>query len=336
MIGTRDLSRYDLHHAWAAETVKPAQPKGIDPLPEEWEAKLDIKRLHGAQLVTIPDVHLCGGAMVGFKDDDVILDTAYYGRLDLYQRNYPAFVQAKQCYQNIEPTEIEIGFSMGGVWSHNYFHWVLDHLPKLQLLDKTDIPLIMSSSPPEFVIESLGTFESGWEEIPFNPHYLVKNLMVATTRRSEGYLYPSAAHYLQTAFNGKEFWSDWSSNRLYISRADAISRRIVNEIELVEYLEDHGFRAVRPERLTFEDQVDLFHGADIIVAPHGAGLANMAWCYMGAKIVEIVAPQYTNPCCWLAGDAFWHEYYYLVGDPRGEEDIYVDIERLEQLLGEIV
>lgn len=333
MIGTKDLGRYDLHHAWSSEVTSPKRPYGIQDLPEEWEDKLKSKALDGAQLVTIPDVHLCGGAMVGIKDNDIILDTAYYGRLDLYQRNYPAWKQAKACYQNIEPKTIEIGFSMGGVWSHNYFHWVLDHLPKLQLLDDADVPLIMTASPPDFVWESLGCFNHSWDQIEFYPHYHVKNLMVATTRRTEGYLYPSAAHWLKAAFEGTVRY-EW--DRIYIDRTDAVSRRIVNNLDMKEMLKKFGVKAVRPERLVFEDQIDLFYGADVVIAPHGAGLANLAWCKNDTTIVEIVAPQYTNPCAWLAGDALLHNYNYFVGDPRGDEDIFVDTERLEALLGDIL
>jgi capsular polysaccharide biosynthesis protein len=45
---------------------------------------------------------------------------------------------------------------------------------------------------------------------------------------------------------------------------------------------------VQPEKLSLDDQVMLFAGADVIVAEFGAAMANVVFCRPGVKIVEII------------------------------------------------
>lgn len=60
-----------------------------------------------------------------------------------------------------------------------------------------------------------------------------------------------------------------------ISRSDACSRRIVNEDEIISLLSDFDFERVELSTLSFYQQVQLFRCAEIVIAPHGAGLANI-------------------------------------------------------------
>ena len=263
------------------------------------------------------------------EDGDVILDTAYYGRYDILNRNKPYLTAARNAYNNIPPKTIEFAVSMGAAWSAYYFHWVLDHLPRLQLLEPEMPPLILGPEPPHFVTESLELL--GWETIPFYSHYHVCNLMIPTTRRKDGYLYPSAANYLKKLFQVEPTENKF---RLYIDRSKADRRRIMNAMEVTEVLSKHDVMHFRPEDFPFIAQVGMFSNAEWIIGPHGSGLANVAWAPAGVKVLEIVAPHYTNPCCWLAGDALGADYHYLVGDPAGDEDIFLsETERLDAMLG---
>jgi DUF971 family protein len=74
--------------------------------------------------------------------------------------------------------------------------------------------------------------------------------------------------------------------RIYISRNDARLRRVLNEKSLLPKLGAMGFRRVQLAGLPIARQVALFRQAGIVVAPHGAGLAHIAWCKPGTKIVE--------------------------------------------------
>jgi hypothetical protein len=74
--------------------------------------------------------------------------------------------------------------------------------------------------------------------------------------------------------------------RIYVSRHDARLRRVLNEKSFMPKLESRGFERAILGELPIAQQVALFSQAEIIVAPHGAGLAHIAWCKPGTKIVE--------------------------------------------------
>jgi capsular polysaccharide biosynthesis protein len=75
--------------------------------------------------------------------------------------------------------------------------------------------------------------------------------------------------------------------RFYLSRARAAFRRIANENEISQVLRQRNFEIVEAENLSWREQANLFAGASVIVAPHGAALANIAFCKPGTRVVEI-------------------------------------------------
>src|SRR5207248_5852362 len=81
--------------------------------------------------------------------------------------------------------------------------------------------------------------------------------------------------------------TDQPRRRLYLSRADAAVRRIANQSEISQALCQDGFDIIEPENLSWREQTDLFAGASVIIAPHGAALGNIVFCRPGTRIVEI-------------------------------------------------
>lgn len=134
------------------------------------------------------------------------------------------------------------------------------------------------------------------------------------------------------------------SQHIYISRSHAGMRRIVNEEKLIDALALLGFQAIVLESMPFSEQVATLAAAQVIVAPHGGGLTNLAFCRPGTKVVEIFSPDYINGCYWLLGHQVGIEYYYFLGETleaketdsseqnRGDRDIWVDLPSLLELL----
>ena len=112
-----------------------------------------------------------------------------------------------------------------------------------------------------------------------------------------GQYHPGALNWLR-----KTFLSSASNSRLaeriFISRGMAKSRRIVNESQIEEILARHGFRKVFLERLPILEQFSLFSTASHIIAPHGAGLSNLAFSSKGTKVLELFATGSLNACYW--------------------------------------
>jgi hypothetical protein len=118
---------------------------------------------------------------------------------------------------------------------------------------------------------------------------------------------------------------------LYISRRGAAKRRVENEPEVEAFLASRGIRAVSLETLSFQQQVDLFAAARIVVAPHGAGLSNLAFCKPGTRVIEIFPPNEAPPCYWAISAQCGLTYHYFMGETCVAEDSFrTSLEKLER------
>jgi len=86
------------------------------------------------------------------------------------------------------------------------------------------------------------------------------------------------------------------SKRIYITRKDSGKRRLKNESELMEALSACGFEEIMLSKLTIDEQARAFNQAEIIVAPHGAGLTNLTFATAQCHLIEIMPDNYVNPC----------------------------------------
>jgi capsular polysaccharide biosynthesis protein len=101
--------------------------------------------------------------------------------------------------------------------------------------------------------------------------------------------------------------------RIYISRAKASKRKLLNEAELTAILSRYGFRSVELESMKVADQIRLFASADIVVGPHGAGLTNLMFCRPGTKVIELFSPNHMHTCYPVISNHMGLDHYYLVG-----------------------
>jgi hypothetical protein len=324
----------------AFETIDIKEPTTHDELPQEWKDKLGKTELPQFHYAVIPDVHLCGVAHVGIKDNDVLLENGFYGRLDLFDRNRLFFKNA-MTHMNDDPVEIEWGLSLSGCWAHNYFHWILDSIPRLQALPYVERSfgvkptILFPPNPYSFMEESWNLFKpEGYKRRLNSLHYHVQNLVVPITRRIEGLPYPSAVRYLQDLPRIEPL--EGSPKKLYISRKYAETRHVENEDpDLFDPLLEMGFSLITPEKMSFTKQVSLFQNAEYIIAPHGAGLVNQIWTKQRAKVVELVTPKYSSACTWLIGEIKHHPYGMVMAEHVGYENLKVDWNKVERVMERI-
>jgi len=317
------------------ESIVVNKPVGVDPLPDEWEIKLGRKDLPSSTVYEIEDVHLYGPAMVGVKDD-VILDTAYFGRIDLWERNYSYFEQAVSC-MGMKPFEAKgVYCSFISVWSNNYYHWILDQLPKIEAIDKyhketgENVTILVPPDVPQFVLDTFDLFIH-YPYIAWQPlhayHYQVEKLLVPTTRRRNGYMYPSAIKWLHSLVKEKAY----TSGKVYVTRKYAKTRDVKNEWDFSDRLLELGFSIITPEHFSLLEQQKVFGTSEMIIGPHGAGLANMVWGD-APKVIELVTPDYTNPCIWLIAAAMGWDYGFVICDPLPGEHMVADWDKLKTVM----
>lgn len=231
--------------------------------------------------------------------------------------------------------------------SHNYFHWLYDVLPRLGMLrilnGSSSQTLVMNPNPHgSFVEDTLSMFgvsESSVIRTGDDMEIQADRLVVPSLMMNSHYP-PWATAIVRKFMLPERDTTLHSPDRIFISRSKVSGRRLVNENEVIRYLEAHGFVPICLEDWTVAQQVQLFASAKAIVSPHGAGLANLAFCTKGTLVVEIFPIRHVVPTYWMISNHNKLDYYMMYGQDEGttEErfsglaDFSVDLDRLEQTL----
>ncbi|NJR64704.1 MAG: DUF563 domain-containing protein [Leptolyngbyaceae cyanobacterium CRU_2_3] len=244
--------------------------------------------------------------------------------------------------------------ALAGLSGHNYFHWMVDILPRLELLrqhgvdwESIDWFWINRLDHPfqRETLSALGISPTKVLESDQHPYIQADQLVVPSFAGHLGWLDPWALEFLRNAFLSVRPSSQVDSpQRIYISRAQADHRRVLNEAEVIHALLPFGFVPVTLETLSFAEQVALFARADVVIAPHGGGLTNILFCRPGTTVVELVSPHYIRHYYWVISDRLHLNHYFLAGEtltcnfirqlmyPSSlTEDIWIDSAALQRL-----
>ena len=132
-----------------------------------------------------------------------------------------------------------------------------------------------------------------------------------------------------------------SGRRIFISREHAPRRRLANQAEVEPILDRFGFETVAAERLTFRQQVELFSGAEAVVAIHGAGFTNMLFSPPGLVVLDMIEPSRLTHAFvfWTMAEELGHDYWYVVTGtaprPGRQSDAVITPESLQATLEQL-
>ena len=257
---------------------------------------------------------------------------------------------------------IESGIHFCKDHSKNYYHWMIECLPRLSFIDSIpcNIPLLVDGNLPEQFYESLNLLSKrNIVKIPDNKSLLVKKLY-----------YPSQLSVIKDNYNKMDITSDilishnaviflrervfealnikeninlerGAYRKIYISRRNIAFRKILNINQVEKFFLSKGFEIVSPENLSFESQVRLFSQSQIIIGQSGAAITNFIFAPKCANILILTsdAPNRNLQAFNILSDALNLNMQYLSGkckdinpDYIPHSDFYIDIELLEQYL----
>jgi len=193
----------------------------------------------------------------------------------------------------------------------NYGHMLVEVLPKLLHIRAIGIERFILLFPwsslmflpaVQFAAEALGlTFE---HTVCFNNQIVrVDEVLwvgpVAQHDRRKSQTLRELARILGAAAPASAF-----PRRLYVTRPPGAIRPIANQAQLEDLARAHGYHVVEPSTLSFSEQVSLFHGADHVLGPMGAALANTVFMQPGARV-----SMFTN----RRVDPFFYDIARLIG-----------------------
>lgn len=221
-----------------------------------------------------------------------------------------------------------------GQWSTNFFHWMLDTLPRLALLEPEaldDLPVIVPDGIGPVVLDSLA--RTGIDErrlVRFDgTQFQVDELHFPSLVGRTGHLPGWAADWLRDLLGAGADVAP--SRRLYVSRSDATWRRVVNEDQVVSALERRGFETILPGELSLAEQLAAFGAAEVVVGPHGAGFVGLVASHR-ATLVELFPSSWVNGCYYAMAAELGLPYWYLIGAVGRRHDFTVDVGELERTL----
>ncbi|MGK7939840.1 MAG: DUF563 domain-containing protein [Crocosphaera sp.] len=227
--------------------------------------------------------------------------------------------------------------------SSNYYHSLIDQIPRIYLLNQSeykneDIKLLISkplNQVEQFFLDKL--LPSNIRTNLVNPKqlYHLERLIFPSimSRRKAGYLPKCYIDHLVSKVAPSRRRD--KRNRILISRSKAQSRKVINEKELLNLLEDYGFKKYCLEDLTIEEQIELFYDAEIVIAPHGAGLANLIFSDK-IHVLELFCDQEFRPHYYYLCKSLNHNYQYILNDRKKIDKIQkgfrVDLLKINEYL----
>ncbi len=210
----------------------------------------------------------------------------------------------KYIYSNLEVPE---AFSLMHDHGHNYFHWLIEVLPRYLLARKNglvdDIPLLIDEQIgklQEEVMRLILGKSAVLIKVPRNHSIHVKKLhwisdlsvntvhTLALPKKSDILISPTAIALLREIAEKNYIHGISEYEKLLITRTNVEFRTLINKQLLNRVLSESGFWQFDPGRASFVEQIRGFSNARIIITEAGAAQANMVFCRPGTIVLVLV------------------------------------------------
>ncbi len=269
---------------------------------------LNIKKLKNVTIIGGSSIYMFKGKFNYPEPVDVRYDRfaeEYRGTFEFSSSLGGLKINSHKVAYLIPRADITISL-MGGI-ANNYAHWISEILPRLYVVSKmegTSINVLLNKNLHQNLIKSLERFLEKFDIVhliniedglalkvdsldiiegvgycQFEPRL---NVSCARTLTIDSQLIRDMAKEISVnVISGKY-------KKIYIERSSK-SRGIKNKLEVEMSLKQLGFTTIKPELMTFEDQVSVFKGATHIVGATGAAFANCVFCKDDSKILILTS-----------------------------------------------
>lgn len=199
------------------------------------------------------------------------------------------------------------GIKLSGCNTNNYVHWLTEFLPKLALLNNSnlylDYPIIVDSNLHKNIYESIELLSNGRKIIFIDRDCMVKvkNLIYITNvghaifefrnENVEKKVSDTIFHHDAINIMRKQIFSKLNiipnpQNNILLKRHINTSRKAIGFDILEKYLVDENdFSVIEPMELSFSEQVKVFSTAKFVIGQNGAALGNLVFIPNDVKII---------------------------------------------------
>ena len=201
--------------------------------------------------------------------------------------------------------------TQGASGHNNYAHWMLDVLPRIKLL----LSKMLISEIKNIYVTKLNKFQN--ESFSFlglksfkiidpnifrhvkadqiisvsHPYYFKKTWFYAQSNLPSWII-----KFLRNDISKKVKSKKKGYKRIFIDRSDSLQNhsKLINNKEVIKYLKSKRYKCLRLTELNLKDQISIFKNCNMIIATHGAGLTNIAFCKKETKVIEIIPKNNKN------------------------------------------
>lgn len=233
--------------------------------------------------------------------------------------------------RDVADVTIDEAILLSGRNDFNWFHWLIEYLPRLTMLDDvigSDVPVMISSRTPSAGIEALRSItarkilivDASLRQPVRKLHVLAPQVQVLDTTMipwNEGLSFNTDAlmklkHALGTSTSGL------GGRRFFLQRKSA-HRGLLTEGALATVAARRGLEIVDPGRMDWAEQVACFSSAELIVGASGAVMADYLLMKPGSRILALTSDtldDFVLPGVIAA--AAGAQFSYLTGPPASE------------------
>ena len=243
-------------------------------------------------------------SVVAIIDDNTLVNEASYqqisGELKDAKENIVLTKGTPRIKKRIEGRVFSL--VQGASGNNNYFHWIFDILPKIKLCSEhyllKEIDFFYISNLQNFQKQTLSILNIEEDKI-------LNSDLYRHIQASELIVVDHPWYHKGFILNEVEFLPAWiihwlrdvylkyakkfdNNEKIYIDRTESKFNhcQIQNDNEIFNFLKEQGFSKYKVGQLSFKNQIHLFHNAKIIIGPHGAAFANLAFCKPQTKVIE--------------------------------------------------
>lgn len=225
---------------------------------------------------------------------------------------------------------------LGGGPATNIFHWMIDALPTLALLEKI-CPLskidhfVVQGADNGFRLKSLEMLGIPAHKVHFvsQPiiHIQADELLAANQPRGRlSNVTPKwvidfhRERYLPKITSlANQNWPE----KIYVSRRDSSLRGVKNEEQVIESLKARGYTEIVLSDYSFDEKIALFHHARDIVSMSGAAFAFLVYCQPKARVLEMFPAGFVHYANVAIANQLELDYRYeIFGNKGGEKSGY--------------
>ena len=209
---------------------------------------------------------------------------------------------------------IEEGFFLGGNGCWNWYHYIIEILPKVLLIENINCRTLLFSDDiskyPTMKEALLNLITENKYNIKFlnkNQNFKVRKLFfINEINKIEFNKINPNINNANTAYFREKYLYILREKLLlnYIKEENNLNKKIFlwrenthriaqNQNEVLVYLEKNGFEKIDSSTLTLEQQIKIFNSAEIIIGTTGAAWSNLIFCKQNTKAI-IFSPIFFN------------------------------------------